>query len=191
MPDPLYPVGLRVADRPCLVVGGGAVAAAKVAGLREAGAVVDVVAPTFGADLDGRVLVITATDDPSVNAAVATDATERGTWVNSADDPDNCTFILPSRVRRGDLLISVSTGGRSPAIAAWMRRQLEDLIGPEHAALLDVTAQVRGELRGQGVATEGLDWQSALDSGMLELIREGREREAKERLLACLSSSSD
>lgn len=206
---PLYPVNLRVEGRACLVVGGGRVAATKVAGLLEAGAVVDVVAPEFDAelagrddigriprryeagDLEGRWLVITATDDPEVNARVAADATERGLWANSADDPANCTFTLPARVRRGDLLVAVSTGGRSPAMAAWVRRWLDEQLGPEHEALLEVLADVREELRADGIRTESLDWRSAVDSGTLELIQEGRVREAKERLLACLSSSSD
>jgi precorrin-2 dehydrogenase/sirohydrochlorin ferrochelatase len=206
---PLYPVNLRVAERSCLVVGGGRVAAGKVQGLLDAGAVVDVVAPAFAAelatrddigriersyrpaDLDGRWLVITATDDPTVNAGVAADATGRGLWVNSADDPDNCSFTLPARVRRGDLLIAISTGGRSPAMASWVRRWLDDLIGPEHEILLELLAEVREDLQAAGISTESLDWQSALDSGTLELIRQDHVREAKERLQACLLSSSD
>jgi precorrin-2 dehydrogenase/sirohydrochlorin ferrochelatase len=205
---PLYPVNLRVEGRSCLVVGGGRVAAGKVQGLLEAGAVVDVVAPqiepelcnrddlvTFerpytSGDLEGRWLVITATDDPEVNARVAADATERGLWVNSADDPANCSFTLPARVRRGDLLIAVSTGGRSPAMASWVRRWLEDELGPQHERLLEVLADVREQLRADGIATESLDWQSAVDSGTLELIHQGHIREAKERLQACLLSSS-
>jgi len=204
----LYPVNLRVDGWSCLVVGGGRVAAGKVQGLLEAGASVDVVAPTFvdeltscddialirrsyeADDLDGRWLVITATDDPTVNARVAADATERGLWVNSADDPENCSFTLPARVRRGDLLIAVSTGGRSPAMASWVRRWLDDQLGPEHEALLEVLVEVREELRAEGVSTESLDWRSAVDSGTLELIRQGHVREAKERLQACLLSSS-
>lgn len=205
---PLYPVNLRVAGRSCLVVGGGPVAVTKVQGLLDADATVDVVAPAIvdelrgradvgiieraydAADLDGRWLVITATDDPEVNARVAADATARGLWVNSADDPANCSFTLPARVRRGDLLIAISTGGRSPAMASWVRRWIEDQLGPEHEALLDLLADVRDELRAAGTPTEPLDWQSAVDSGTLELIRQGHIREAKERLQACLLSSS-
>ena len=205
---PLYPVNLRVDGRSCLVVGGGPVAAGKVQGLVEAGASVDVVAPRpvdelrgrddvglierayEPGDLDGRWLVITATDDPEVNARVAADATERGLWVNSADDPENCSFTLPARVRRGDLLIAVPTGGRSPAMASWVKRWLDGQLGPEHETLLEVLAEVREELRADGVSTESLDWRSAVDSGTLELIRQDHVREAKERLQACLLSSS-
>ena len=141
-------------------------------------------------DLDGRWLVVTATDDPEVNARVAADATERRLWVNSADDPENCSFTRPARVRRGDLLITVSTGGRSPAMVSSVKRWLDDQLGPEHETLLEVSAEVREELRADGVSTESLDWRSAVDSGTLELIRQDHVREAKERLQACLLSSS-
>ena len=203
---PLYPVNLHVAGRSCLVVGGGQVAARKADGLIDAGAAVVVVAPEFHAelavrddlrriqrpyqatDLDDRWLVITATGDARLNARVAADATERGLWVNSADDPENCSFTLPARVQRGDLQIAVSTGGRSPAMASWLRRWLEEQLGPEHDTLLAVLAEVRAGMTADGISTEHLDWQSAVDSGTLELIQKGRVREAKERLQACLLS---
>lgn len=205
---PVYPVNLVVQDRRCLVVGGGRVAAQKARGLLECGAVVHVIASAVGPDVrsieqatwderpyrDGEVagywLVITATDDPEVNRAVAVQATERQIWVNSADDPDNCSFTLPSRFRRGPLLVTVSTGGHSPAFATWLRARLEGEIGPEFEDLLGILTAVREEIRTSGRTTEGLDWHGALDSEMLELVREGRLAEAKERLQACLSSSS-
>ncbi len=209
--EALYPVNLRVAGRPCLVVGAGRVAADKVAGLLECGAVVRVVAPEAGDelaemlgagdpsltwdqrpyrtdDLDGQLLVITATADPEVNHTVFVDARRAGVLVNSADDPANCSFILPSRIRQGRLLVTFATGGHSPALATWLRRRFEAEFGPEYDTLIDVLAEERASIRSSGRSTEGLDWQSALDSGMLELIREGRVAEAKERLQACLSS---
>jgi siroheme synthase-like protein len=111
--------------------------------------------------------------------------------VNGADDPANCSFTLPSVVRRGDLAVSVSTGGRSPALAAWLRRRLEGEIGPEYAVLLELLAAEREGLKASGRSTEGVDWQSALDSDMLGLIRTGDLTSARERLHTCLSSSSD
>lgn len=212
--EALYPVNLRVAGRPCLVVGAGRVAADKVAGLLECGAVVRVVAPEAGDelaemlaagdtsltwdqrpyrtdDLDGQLLVITATADPEVNHTVFVDARRAAVLVNSADDPANCSFILPSRIRQGRLLVTFATGGHSPALATWLRRRFEAEFGPEYDTLIDMLAEERASIRSSGRSTEGLDWQSALDSGMLELIREGRVAEAKERLQACLSSSSD
>jgi precorrin-2 dehydrogenase/sirohydrochlorin ferrochelatase len=134
---------------------------------------------------------VTATDDPAVNRQVFLDGEAAGVWVNSADDPANCAFTLPSRVRQGPLLVTFSTGGNSPAMATWLRRRFSDEIGPEYLELMGLLADERTRLQREGVSTEGLDWQGALDSGMLDLVREGRLAEAKERLQACLSSSSD
>ena len=95
-----------------------------------------------------------------------------------------------AKVRRGDILVAVSTGGRSPALATWMRRRFEAELGPEYETLLDLLAEERETVLSEGRSSEALDWQGALDSGMLDLIRDGRVTEAKERLQACLSSSS-
>ncbi len=206
---PSYPVNLLVAGKRCMGVGGGTVAARKATGRVEAGADVQVVALDVSdamravpgvtlcerayesRDLDGCRLVIVATDDPALNREVSRDADERGIWVNAADDPANCTFTLPAAVRRGDLLVTVSTGGRSPAVASWVRAQLEADLGPELATLLDLVGEERDRFQREGRSTESIDWQNAIDSGkLLELIREGRLAEAKERLQACLSSSS-
>jgi precorrin-2 dehydrogenase/sirohydrochlorin ferrochelatase len=111
-------------------------------------------------------------------------------WVNSADDPANCAFTLPSRVRQGPLLVTFATGGRSPALATWLRRRFAAELGPEYATLIEVLAAERDARRAGGGSSEGLDWQNALDSGMLDLIRQDRIAEAKELLQACLSSSS-
>jgi siroheme synthase-like protein len=126
-----YPVDLVVAGRPVLVVGGGRVALGKVRGLLEAGARVTVVAPEVVdelAALDGvRIerrryergevagyrLAFTATGDAAVDQAVFDDGEAAGVWVNSADDPARCSFTLPARLRRGDLLVTVSTAGRA------------------------------------------------------------------------------
>jgi len=203
--EPLYPINLRLSGESVLVVGGGAVALTKVRELLVCGASVTIVAPAIRHDLatlenvtcvrrayrsedsDGHRLVITATDDPLVNRQVADDAKGRGLWVNSADDPANCTFTLPSRIRQGPLLVTFATGGQSPALATWLRRRYTDEFGPEYLALIDLFFAERQRIRDEGRSTEGLDWQPALDSGMLELIREGRLAEAKERLQACLS----
>jgi precorrin-2 dehydrogenase/sirohydrochlorin ferrochelatase len=204
-----YPVNLVLDGRRCLVVGGGKVALRKVEGLVACGGRVTVVAPRINPelamlsevmieqrpwrpeDLDGMWLVIAATDDPAVDRAVYDAGQRAGVWVNGADDPANCSFTLPSVVRRGDLQVTVSTGGRSPALSTWLRRRLEGEIGPEYAVLLDLLATEREGLKAAGVSTEGLDWRSALDSDMLDLIRTGDLAHARERLQTCLSSSSD
>ncbi|MCA1694072.1 MAG: bifunctional precorrin-2 dehydrogenase/sirohydrochlorin ferrochelatase [Actinobacteria bacterium] len=206
--EPLFPVNLRLAGRRCLVVGGGTLARRKIEALLEVGADVRVVAPEIHpaiealpgvsierrryrrGELAGERLVVTATGDPEVDGAVFEDGEACGVWVNAADDPEHCAVTLPARIRRGPLLVTVSTSGQSPAVATWLRRRLEDELGPEYEALLRLVADVRGELRSRGVATEGLAWQDAIDSGMLELVREGNLAKAKERLQACLSSSS-
>jgi precorrin-2 dehydrogenase/sirohydrochlorin ferrochelatase len=206
-----YPVNLLVRGRRVVVVGGGRIAARKIEPLLEAGAHVEVVSPEVGIevrdwadagrlvlherafradDLEGAWLALTATDDPAVNTAVHAAGEAGRVWVNSADDPANCSFTLMSVIRRGDLVVSVGTGGRSPALAAQVRRRLEEEIGPEYETLLDLLADAREELRGAGRSTEDANWQSVFDSGIVELVRTGRVDEAKELLRTCLSSSS-
>lgn len=204
---PPYPVNLVLEGRSVLVVGGGSVAIGKVQGLLDAGAVVTVVAPEVRdeiaalgvgvhrrpyarGDLDGHRLVVTAVDDRAVSQAVFADAEAAGIFVNSADDPAFCSFTLPSRMRRGDLLVAVSTGGRSPALAAWLRRRLEAEIGPEFEALLDLLADERDAMRARGEPTEVPGWRTALESGMLERLQDGDVAGARELLRSCLSSSS-
>jgi siroheme synthase-like protein len=206
--QPLYPVNLVLTGRPCLVVGGGRVALTKVRGLTDAGARVTVVAPEVVPEVAaladvvelrpyregeaaGYRFVIAATGDPQVNQQVYDDGEAAGVWVNSADDPQRCSAILPARVRQGRLTLTVSTGGHSPAVAAWVRERLAREYGPEYDQLVGLLSEAREEARAQGVGTEHLDWKQALDSGILELIRAGRLEAAKERLRACLSSSSD
>lgn len=205
--DALYPVNLLVAGRRCLVVGGGPVAARKAEGLAACGAVVHVVATEVGpevralqgvtwderpyrpGDLAGYRLVVTATAIPDVDAAVFAEGERAGTWVNSADDPANCSFTLPAVVRRGPVVLTVSTGGHSPALAVWLKERIGAQVGPEYEVLAGLLSEQRDAVRAQGRSTEDMDWQSALDSDMLELIRSGQVQQAKERLQACLSSS--
>lgn len=188
--DRLYPVNLVVEGKWCLVVGTGEVAEWKATQLRECGALVDVVASAdYVPGTVKRYRLLVTTGDREFNRALRDEAEAAGVWVNSADDPDNCTFTLPAVVRRGPVMVTASTGGRSPALASWLRRKLEDEIGPEYEVLADLLASERAAIQAGGRSTEGLDWQSALDSGMLELIRAGQVQEARERLQACLSSS--
>jgi precorrin-2 dehydrogenase / sirohydrochlorin ferrochelatase len=205
----LYPVNLVLRGKPCLVVGAGRVAAQKIRGLQEAGAAVHVVAPDLSeevralagittdqrpyraGDVVGYWLVITCTNDPEVNGAVHADGEANRVWVNSADDPSHCSVLLPSRIRRGPLLVTFSTSGEAPAVAKWLRRAYEGEFGGEYVTLIELVAEQRHLLQAEGRSTEGVSWQKALDSGTLGLIREGHLAEAKERLQACLSSSSD
>ena len=207
-----YPVNLLVRGRRCVVVGGGRIAARKIDSLLEAGALVHVVAPELvdelraardegritvaerpfePADLDGAWLATAATSTAAVNRAVFEAGEARRVWVNAADDPSNCSFTLMSVVRQGDLVVTVGTGGRSPALATYLKDHVAQEMGPEWAALLELLSEAREELRAGGTSSETVDWRRALDSGMLELIRGGRTAEAKELLQACLSSSLD
>jgi siroheme synthase-like protein len=136
-------------------------------------------------------LVVAATGDTSLNQQVYDDAEAGGVWINSADDPERCTVTLPARLRQGRLSVTVSTAGHSPAVAAWLRDRLAANLGPEYDQLIGLLAEERLRVQRQGRSTEDLDWRSALDSGILELIRAGRLEAARERLRACLSSSSD
>lgn len=163
-----YPINLSgLAQRRCLVVGGGNVALRKVEGLLAAGAQIVVVALELDkelealiaagkvgvarrayepADLEGMFLVIVATDDREVNHAVSAEAMRRGLLVNVVDDPDASNFIVPAVVRRGGLTIAVSTGGASPALARRLREQLEAQFGPEYGELIELLATLRPEI---------------------------------------------
>jgi siroheme synthase-like protein len=201
------PVNLVVRGRRVVVVGGGRIAVRKIEPLLELGAEVHVVAPAVGAevrgwvdagrcslaerefvagDLDGAWLALTATDDPAVNAAVCAAGEAARVWVNSADDPANCSFTMMSVIRRADLVVAVGTGGRSPALAAHLRRLLNEELGPEYEVLLELLSEAREAWRASGRSSESADWQRAFDSGIVDLVRNGRVAEAKELLTSCL-----
>lgn len=151
----LYPIFLKLENRPVLVVGGGNIACRKVEGLCQAGAAVRVIATRFSTalqampgitrelrpwqpgDCKGAVLVIAATDDAAVNKAVRMECEALGLPVNSVDDPPNCSFYLPAIVRRGDLRIAISTQGNVPMLASRLREKLDDVLP---AGLADLTA---------------------------------------------------
>jgi siroheme synthase-like protein len=200
-----YPVSLDVGGRPVLVVGGGAVAARKARGLLECGAAVTVVAPGIGPAMDalaallnierrayrsgeaaGYRLVLTATGRPEVDAAVARDAEAVGVWVNSADDRDNCTFILPSVHRDGAVTVAISTGGASPALASWLRRRVTDDLGEGLGPLAELLGLARQRVQAAGVSTETIDWPVLLDGPFPELVTAGRMAEARVLLEAAI-----
>ena len=214
---PGYPVTLAVGGLPCLVVGGGPVAARKAAGLAAGGAAVTMVAPAFGEEAEtlaagpapaghGAVtlvrrsygageaaayrLVLTATGLGEVDAAVAADAEAGGVWVNSADDPEHCTFTLPAVHRDGPVTLAVSTGGASPALAAWLRGRAARALGPRLGDLARLLAQARAAVRAAGRPTESVDWGGLLDGPLPALVSEGR-LEAARALLAAAVDPAD
>jgi len=205
-----YPLFLDLADHPCLVVGGGPVAEGKVAGLLAAGARVTVVSPTVTArlagwaaegrliylgreyrvgDVDGQRLALVATDDAAVTRAVVADGRARSVLVNAADEPARCDFILPAVIRRGRLVVAVSTGGASPAAARAIREELESYLTEEHAALVELAAEAREDLRRRGVSPGPARWRGALDDRLRRLIADRRYRQARARLAGSLESA--
>jgi len=157
---PLYPVSLCLAGRLCIVIGAGEVAERKIESLLAAGAKVRVIAPddvTSGAvehirrryrhgDLSGAFLAIAATDDSEINEAVHREAVERNILVNVVDNPPLCTFFVPAVVTRGDLQISVSTGGKCPALAKKLRIEMESQLGPEMDEYVKTVDRARQEI---------------------------------------------
>ena len=202
-----YPANFLVAGRRCVMVGAGRIAARKLEALLEAGAEVVVVAPDAvetirtwadtgrltwirrrfdAADLDGAWLAFTATADAAVNQAVFDAAEARRVWANSADDPANCSFTLMSVVRQGDIVVTIGTNGRSPALATFLKAHVGSEMGPEYDRLLELLSEAREAIRSSGRSSEDADWRQAFDSGILDLVREGREEEARELLRSCL-----
>ena len=202
-----YPANFLVAGRRCVVVGAGRIAERKIEGLLAAGADVDVIAPEAvdgvralaaagrlrwearefsPSDLDDAWLAITATSTPEVNRAVFVAGEARRVWVNAADDPANCSFSLMSVVRRGDLVVTIGTNGRSPALATFLKDHVATEMGAEYETLLELLSEAREAIRASGRSSEDADWRRAFDSGILDLIRAGREAEARELLRSCL-----
>lgn len=156
-----YPLVLRLAGRLCVVVGAGEVARRKVQGLLAAGAQVRVIAPQIHpellanlevetscrpfvpADLKGAFLAFAATNDCRVNALVAGCARQQGTLVNVADDPEQSDFHLPAILQRGELTVTVSSAGGSPAFAAQLRDRLAAELGPEWQSFCAIAAALR------------------------------------------------
>ena len=175
-----FPINLNLEGRSCLVVGAGRIGLRKTEQLLAAGAQVTVVAPEVVGDfaglpvtlhqrafeltdLDGQRLVITATGNRELDQLIYDTCEDRGIWINSADDPERCAFTLPAVVRRGDLMVTVSTGGNSPALSSWMRQKLEALVGPEFEEVVNELAQERVLIHADGRSTEDIDWKPIIE----------------------------
>ncbi len=190
-----YPIYLNVANRRCVVVGGGDVAERKVQRLLECGAHVVVIGRTLTPALETMIqgglidridgdydeahlhdafLVIGATDREEVNARISEDARNKGVMVNIVDDPEKCDFILPSLLQRGDLTVAISTGGKSPALAKKMREELEGLYGPEYLVLLKLLGAIREKIKARGASPDDNKrlFEALVNSDILQHIRE-------------------
>lgn len=196
-----YPLCLvRLREARCVVVGGGEVAARKVAALLDAGASVTVIAPSLceelqssardadvevlmrpfrPGDLNGAFLAIAATDDATVNAQVSREARTRTMLVNVVDDPEQCNFIAPSVLRRGPLTLAISTSGRCPALSRHIRERLEHEFGAPYGDYV----RLLGELREDVVDALPLIqrrafWKDVFESNLYSLLASGREKDA-------------
>ena len=195
-----YPINLDIKNRNCLIVGGGAVGTRKVNTLLECGARVTVVSPeptpqltrlaSEGSirlekrdyrsdDITGMFLVIGATDDESLNHQISKDAEQAHILCNIADRPEVCNFILPSIVRRGDLVITVSTSGKSPALAKRLRKQLETQFGQEYADFLLLMGAIRKKLLAQAHEPEAHKelFHKLIESNILNLMHAGQKED--------------
>ncbi len=195
-----YPVHLDIQNRNCLVVGGGSVGTRKAETLLNCGAKVTVISlqtsnklqalAQTGAitlekrryrssDIEGMFLVIGATDDDKLNQQISNDAEKRNILCNIADRPAACNFILPSIVHRGDLVITISTSGKSPALSKHLRKILEDQFGEEYEYFLQLMGVIRKKLLSQSHEPEAHKhlFNQLIDNGLLELIRDGRKKD--------------
>ena len=200
-----HPVFLNISSRKCVVVGGGQVALCKVQVLLEHGAKVEVISPGLcpellalvesgqiqahireyrEGDLQGAFIIIAATDNSNINQRLVAEARRSDVLVNVVDDPEHCDFILPSYLRRGEVTIAVSTGGRSPALARKIRSRLEEEMGEEYAQLTDLIGNIRNELKQQEIRINADGWQEALDLDLLlDFLRKGETEKARAALL--------
>ncbi|HYA15069.1 MAG TPA: bifunctional precorrin-2 dehydrogenase/sirohydrochlorin ferrochelatase [Syntrophales bacterium] len=197
-----YPICLDITNKRCIVVGGGEVAERKVERLLDFGARVAVIGKKLTPRLktmkkEGRIdhidadydkayikdafLVIGATDRDDVNAKISQDGREKGIPVNIVDDPDKCDFILPSLLQQGDLLIAISTGGKSPALAKKLREDLEKLYGPEYQTLLKVMGSLRKKLVMEGHPSDENKplFEAVIHSDILQHIKDKKWEQVK------------
>ncbi|MDD2422562.1 MAG: bifunctional precorrin-2 dehydrogenase/sirohydrochlorin ferrochelatase, partial [Heliobacteriaceae bacterium] len=205
---------LKIRGQPCLVIGGGAVAARKIGSLLAEKARVTVVSPEIGpgiqvwvdsgevlwhqreycsGDVAGYLLVIAATGNPAVNRLVAGDCFNRQILVNTVDEPALCNFFLPAVVRRGDLTIAVSTAGTSPAVARRLREELEQSFGDEYGEYLALMGRLREQVLREVAdpAHRRAIFECLAGAGLVELIKTGDRQQLKERIAQCLSLSWD
>jgi precorrin-2 dehydrogenase/sirohydrochlorin ferrochelatase len=202
-----YPILLNIQDKKCLVVGGGNVAWRKVCSLKDAGGRVTVVSPEFCPEmekepgierirqkyeegfLDGVLVVVASTDDEEVNKKIYYDAVKRGIPVNVVDRPEFCSFIVPATIMRGDLSISISTGGASPALARNIRESLEKQFGDEYGEFAKLLSETRrkvlSEIPDESIRRDILQRIAGLD--MLEIVKQKGIDEAKMKMLRIIS----
>ncbi len=209
MPD-YYPVFLNLAGKRCVIIGGGTIAQGKIGGLLQAGCQITVISPdatpsirqaaqrgdvtwlerTYKpGDLEGAFIGVAATNVWHVNREIYEEAERLGVLLNVVDDPDLCSFIAPSVVKREPVTLAISTGGASPALARKLRETLAHAEALEWADLADVLAQARRIVKEKRVVIDPERWQCCITRSLLEMVQEGRSAEALDLLLAQLQDS--
>ncbi len=206
MPD-YYPVFLNLAGKRCVIIGGGTIAQGKIGGLLRAGCQITVISPdaTPGirqaaqrgdvtwlertyqpGDLESAFIGVAATNVWHVNREIYEEADRLGVLLNVVDDPDLCSFIAPSVVKREPVTLAISTGGASPALARKLRETLAHAEALEWADLADVLAQARRIVKEKRVVIDPERWQCCITRGLLEMAQDGRSEEALDLLLGQL-----
>lgn len=205
-----YPIFLNLQNKKCVVIGGGEVAWRKVCSLQEAGAKVTVVSPEFYPELEkmagverikrkydesfleGAAVVIASTNDEEVNKRIYYDAVKRGLLVNVVDRPEFCSFIVPATIMRGDLCVSVSTGGSSPALARNIRESLENQFGKEYDEFTRLLSEMRKwalkEISDDKVRRDVLQRIAGLD--ILDIVKKSGVSEAKKKVLEIIAEKT-
>ena len=207
----VYPVNLNIEGRPCAVIGGGHIAYRKVKALLKAKAIVTVISPVLieelaqlaeradimysakfysQGDLNAYFLVICATDHSEVNQRAALEAKENGSLVNVVDNESVSDFTVPAQVNRGDLLFTVSTGGKSPALSRQLRAELADTYGTEYELYLELVANVRSFIKTKLKTSREREifWNKAMNKEILDLLKQGELSVAEERIKHAISS---
>ena len=206
MPE-YYPVYLNLAGKRCVILGGGTIAQGKIAALRDAGADITIISPeaTDGikraalrgdvafeqreyrdGDLEGAFIAVAATNVWHVNRQIFEEAEAKGVLLNVVDDPDQCTFIAPSIVRRDPITLAVSTGGASPALARKMRETLAEAPALKWADLAGALGRARRVIKEQRTVIDPTRWQCVITEDLLEMTQAGREDEVVDIILAQL-----
>ena len=209
MPD-YYPVFLNLAGKRCVIIGGGTIAQGKIGGLLQAGCEITVISPeaTPGirqaaqrgdivwlqrtyepGDLEGAFIGVAATNVWHVNREIFEEAEGLGVLLNVVDDPDLCSFIAPSVVKREPVTLAISTGGASPALARKLRETLAHAEALEWADLADLLAQARRIVKEKRVVIDPERWQCCISRKLLDMVQDGRGEEALELLLSQLLDS--
>ena len=204
-----YPINLNIAGQLCVVIGGGGVATRKITSLLLCDARVRVISPEISpeikqlldknnlewisriymtGDLQEAILAFALTDNPEVQRQIATEAKEQGIPVNIADNPGACTFQTAATIRRGELLITISTGGGSPALAATIRKEMELHYGPEYGDLVKLLTEIRQLTVGQGSSQEKhkLLFERIIQTNILSLLKKKEWQLLQEQLYKIL-----